>query len=353
MFPAIRDWSEALLTSAAGGMALFFGALPRVLAASVILAVGWYLGSLLARIVARLLARVGFADLPASQRLGMLQDPAQLLALATKWLVRLLALFVAFDALGLAAVTDLLRRILFWLPHLAVGMAVLVAGAYLANAASALVRGAARSAGLRNAELVAMVARTAVWAFAAIIAMHQVGVGEELVYALFAGVVALGVVAGGLAVGLGGQDIAAGLVARWYNGTRGAAGKIAAAAQRRQERREFDPETLKRRWTQMGPSRAAPLQAARKRIDRGRVPEDETFKELTIEAAQMAQELLIAKRARVVEELRIRLDISEHEETLQETVRDIHASVERFHAAAYERRKGNGSYTGAERRVQI
>jgi hypothetical protein len=353
MFPAIRDWSEALLTSAAGGMALFFGALPRVLAASIILAVGWYLGSLVARIIARLLARVDFADLPAPQRLGMLQDPAHLLALAAKWLVRLVALFVAFEVLGLPAVTDLLRQMLLWLPHLAVAIAVLVAGAYLANAASALVRGAARSAGLRNPELVSAVARVAVWAFAAVIALHQVGIGDELAYALFAGVVAVGVVAGGLAVGLGGQEIAAGLVARWYRGTRGAAGKIAAAAQQRQERREFDPETLKRRWTQMGLATAAPLQATRKRIDRGRIPEDETFKELTIEAAEMAEELLIAKRARVVDELRLRVDVSQHEETVQETVRDIHASVERFRAPAYERRKGNGSYTGAERRVRI
>ena len=353
MLPAVRDWSEALLTSAAGGMALFFAALPRVLAALIILAVGWYLGSLLAKIIARALARAHFADLPAWQRLGLRQDPAQLLALAAKWLVRLLALFVAFDALGLPAVTDLLRQMLLWLPHLAVGIAVLVGGAYLADVASALVRGAARSAGLRNPDLVSVVARAAVWAFAAIIALHQVGVGDELVYTLFAGAVALAVVAGGLAVGLGGQEIAAALVARWYSGTRGAAGKIAAAAQERRERREFDLETLGRRWKQMGRSGTAPRQAARKRIDRGRIPEDEVFKELTVEAAEMAQELLIAKRARVVEEVRVRVDVSRHEETVQETVRDIHASVERFRAQAHERRKGNGAYSGAERRLRI
>jgi hypothetical protein len=166
MFPAIQDWSDALLASAAAAMVVFLSALPRVLAAGIVFLAGWYLGSLLARLVARLLARVDFADLPATQRLGLSQDPAHLLALAAKWLVRFLALFVAFDTLGLAAVTDLLRRMLLWLPHLAVGIAVLVAGAYLANAAAALVRGAARSAGLGNADFVAAVARVAIWAFA-------------------------------------------------------------------------------------------------------------------------------------------------------------------------------------------
>jgi hypothetical protein len=272
--------------------------------------------------VARLVSRVDFAWLPATQ-------PAHF-ALAAKWLVRLLALFVAFDALGFPTVTELLRPMLLWLPHLAAGIAVLLVGAYLANAAAALAAGAARSAGLRNPALVSVVARVAVWAFAAIIALHEVGVGDELVHTLFAGIVALGVLAGGLALGLGGQDIAAGLVARWYSATRGAGAKIAAATHQRTERREFDPETLARRWTHMGPSRGTPLQAARKRVDRGRIPEDGVFRELTLEAAERAQELVIAKRARVVDEVRVRVDVSGHEETVRETLRDIDASIERF-----------------------
>lgn len=334
-------------------MALFFSALPRLLAAGIILAAGWYLGSLLARIVARLLSRLHFAQLPRTGLQGLVQDPAHVLALAAKWLVRLLALFVAFDTLGLAAVTEVLHRILLWLPHLAVGVAVLVVGGYVASAAAALAAGAARSAGLRNPELLSVVVHVAVWGFAAIIALHEVGIGDELVYTLFAGVVALGVVAGGLALGLGGQDIAAGLVARWYGAGRGAVGRIAAATDERKERREFDLETLARRWKQMGLSGGAPLQAARKRVDRGRIPEDEVFKDLTLDAAEMAQELVIAKHARVVDEVRVRVDVSGHEETVQATVRDIDASIERFRAPAHELRKGNGSYSGIERRSRI
>jgi Conserved TM helix len=321
MFPAVRDSSEALFTSVAGGMALSFSALPRVLAAVTIFAAGWYLASLLARIVSRLLSRAHFAELPAT--------PYHL-ALATKWLVRLLALFVAFDALGVPAVTDLLRQMLLWLPHLAVGVVVLLAASYLANAAARLAAGAARSAGLRNSGLVSVIVRVAVWAFAAIIALHEVGVGDELVHTLFAGVVAVGVVAGGLALGLGGQDIAAGMVARWYGASRGAVDKIAAATDQRKARREFEPETLARRWKHMGLPAGTRLRAARKRGDRRRVAEDDVFKELTVETAEMAQELVIAKHARVVDEVRVRVDVSAHEEKVQATVRDIEASVERF-----------------------
>ena len=328
-------------------MALAFSALPRVLAAAIIIAAGWYLGSLLARILARLLSRVHFAQLPA------VHDPAHVLALGGKWLVRFLALFVAFDTLGLPAVTDVLRRMLVWLPNAAVAIAVFIGGGYLANSAGALAGGAARSAGLRNSGLLSAIVRVAVWAFAAIIALHQLGVGDEVVHTLFAGAVTLAVVAGGLALGFGGQDIAAGLVARWYGASHGAVARISAATEERKARREFDPEALAWRWKDMGVSGAAPLKAARKCVDRGRVAEDGVFQELTVEAAERAQELVIAKHARVVDEVRVRVDVSVQEKTVQTTVREIEASIEHFRAPAHERRSGNGSCAGVERRTRI
>jgi len=47
----------------------------------------------------------------------------------TKWFVRLVVLVAAFDALGLPAVSDVLRQFLLWLPNLVVGLVVLVSAA--------------------------------------------------------------------------------------------------------------------------------------------------------------------------------------------------------------------------------
>ena len=95
------------------------------------------------------------------------------------------------------------------------------------------------------------------------------------------------------------------------------------------------------------------LRASQKRVDQGPIPEDDVFKGLTVEAAQMGQEVVITKHARVVDELRVRVEVFEHEERLQTTVRDIEAHIERFRAPSHERRKGNGSYSGIERRRRI
>lgn len=237
MFPAVQDWGEAILTSLAGAMAVFFAAIPKVLAFAVILVVGWFVAGLVARLVAGVLRRVRFNDLAARsgfggfvQNIGVDTDSAGFLASLAKWFIRLIVLVVAFDALGLPAVSDVLRQLLLWLPNLAVGLVVLVIGGLLANAAAGLVRGATASAGFRHPQLMANVARGAIWVFAIIIAVNQLGIAQTLVNTLFMGAVALAVIALGLSFGLGGRDVAAKILDKWYAEGKDKAGKIADAA---------------------------------------------------------------------------------------------------------------------------
>ena len=246
MFPAVRDWSEAMMTSLAGGLAMFFAAIPKVIAFAVILVVGWFIANLIARLAARVLRLIRFNDL--SQRsgftafvrnIGVQTDPAGFLGLVAKWFMRLIVLVVAFDALGLPAVSDVLRQLLLWLPNLAVGIVVLVIGGLLANAAAGIVRGATSSAGFAHPELLATVARVSVWIFAIIVAVNQLGIAQTLVNTLFMGAVALVVIALGLSFGLGGREVAAKLLAKWYDQARDAAPRIAEAGKKAAENDAF------------------------------------------------------------------------------------------------------------------
>lgn len=223
MFTAVTDWSEAVLTSLAGAMALFFAAIPKVIAFGVILVVGWFLAGLIARFVAAVLRRIRFDELAMKsgfggfvQNVGVNTDAAGFLASVAKWFIRLIVLVVAFDALGLPAVSDVLRQLLLWLPNLAVGIVVLIIGGLLANAAFGLLRGATASAGFRHPELIGNIGRVAVWIFAIIVAVNQIGIAQTLVNTLFMGAVALVTIALGLAFGLGGRDLAAKLLNKWY-----------------------------------------------------------------------------------------------------------------------------------------
>ena len=147
-----------------------------------------------------------------------------------KWFVRLIALVVAFDALGLPAVSEVLRDLLLWLPNLAVALVVLVIGGLAANAVSRLVRGATAEADLDNPEFLAKLATIAVWAFAVVVAVNQIGVATTLVNTLFMAVVGALALALGLAFGLGGRDTAAEIVRNWDRRARSSRGKLSAAA---------------------------------------------------------------------------------------------------------------------------
>jgi hypothetical protein len=238
MFPAVNDWGEATLTSLTGAMMMFFAAIPKVLAFAVILVVGWFVAGLIARAVAGLLRAVRFNDLAASsgfdgfvRNIGVENDSAGFLAMVAKWFIRLIVLVVAFDALGLPAVSDVLRQLLLWLPNLAVGLVVLVIGGLLANAAAGVVRGATASAGFGHPDLMANIARGAVWVFAIIVAVNQIGIAQELVNTLFMGTVALIVLALGLSFGLGGREVAGQILQRWYGKAKEQAPKVAQAAE--------------------------------------------------------------------------------------------------------------------------
>src|SRR5437764_9411635 len=238
MFPAVRDWSEAMLTALAGGLAMFFAAIPKVIAFAVILVVGWFVAGLIARLVARLLRAIHFNDLAERsgfggfvRNIGVKQDCAGFLAMVANWFMKLIVLVVAFDALGLPAVSDVLRQLLLWLPNLAVGIVVLVIGGLVANAAAGLARGATASAGFTHPDVIANLVRAAIWVFAVIVAVNQIGVAQTLVNTLFMGAVALAVLALGLAFGLGGRDVAARLLQQWYSSAKQQGPKIAEAAE--------------------------------------------------------------------------------------------------------------------------
>jgi len=219
----ITDWGQALMTSMAAALVLFFGAIPKILGFLVILIIGWMIAGALAGLVAGLLRSVKFNDLAQRSgitgfvhNMGWKTDPAGFVATVAKWFVRLIVLTVAFDALGLPAVSQVLQQFLAWIPNLIVAIMVLVIGGLAAGALSSLVRGAASSGGFGNGELLGTITRVAVWAFAIVIAVNQIGIATTLVNTLFMGFVGALALAMGLAFGLGGRDTASQIVQGWY-----------------------------------------------------------------------------------------------------------------------------------------
>src|ERR687883_154352 len=233
----VTDWGTAVMTSLAAALALLLGAIPRVIGFLLILIIGWLIAAALARVVSSVLRAIKFNDLAQRagltgfvQKMGLQTDAAGFMAMIAKWFVRMIVLVSAFDALGLPAVSQVLQQLLLWLPNLVVAIIALVIGGLAANALGKLVRGATAESGLGNPELLATIARVAVWAFAIVIAVNQIGVATTLINTLFMAVVGALALAVGLAFGLGGRETAGMVVRSWYERGQQAAPKMQQAA---------------------------------------------------------------------------------------------------------------------------
>ena len=219
----ITNWSDALLASLSGAASLFFAAVPRLLGFAIILVVGWIIAALIEKGVVAVLRAVRFNVLAERagvagfiEKSNMRGDAAGAIGIVARWFVRLIALVVAFDALGLVAVSAILQQLLMWLPNLVVALVVLGIGGLAANALGNLVQGAATEGGVGRPDILSKVARYAVWAFAIMVAVNQLGIATALINILLMAVAGAVALALGLSFGLGGRDTAAAIVRAWY-----------------------------------------------------------------------------------------------------------------------------------------
>lgn len=236
---AVTDFSTAFMASIAGAMAMFFSAVPRIIGFVLILVIGWFIATLIGKAVAALLHAVRFNALADRagisafvQKMGVKTDVSGFLGEIIKWFIRLIVMVVAFDGLGLPAVSAVLTQFLLWLPNLIVALVIIVLGGLAAQALQGIARGAASEAGFSNPEMIAKIAKMAVWIFTIVIAVNQLGIAVTLINTLFMGFVGAVALALGLAFGLGGKETAAKIVSKWYAESGDTASKIEKAATR-------------------------------------------------------------------------------------------------------------------------
>lgn len=197
--------------------------LPRLGVALAIVLAGWLIAKALRFGTVKALRALNFHVLTERagidefmQQGGSRKDTADLVGLIVFWLVMLGALIVAFNGLGLSQVTDVLSKVLLFLPKLLVGLLVVVFGLYFARFVGQSVQAWCHGADIGDAELIGRIVRYAIVTFVVLIAIDHIDVGSGLVQQTFL-ILLAGIVFGlALAFGIGGKDRAAAALERWF-----------------------------------------------------------------------------------------------------------------------------------------
>lgn len=218
----VTDWTAGFFTGLAAGLTRFFGAIPGIIGAILILIIGWIIAGIIGGLVTKLCRAIKVDNI--ADRIGvngfLAKTGAQLTASKilgeiVKWVIRLVFIEMAADQLGMAQVSTLINQMLGFIPNIIVAIIILGAGAFLGQILAGLVRGAAAEANLGDSNLLAKLTSGAVMAFAVIMALNELNVAPVVVNTLYIGLVAAIALALGLSFGLGGKDVAARYAEKW------------------------------------------------------------------------------------------------------------------------------------------
>ncbi len=212
----LQTWGDTLVMKFQQVGAGVIGFIPNLIVAVVIFLAGWVVGSLLGNVVARVIktmkidhALEGAGIGALVHKAGFKLDVGKFLGMLVEWFVVVVFLIAALDVLGLNYVNQFLVQVVAgYLPQVIVAVLVLLVGGVVAEAAQKVVSGGAKAASVTSANFLGNLSRWAIWIFAFIVALSQLGIGAIYLQTLFTGVVVALSIALGLSFGFGGQEAA-------------------------------------------------------------------------------------------------------------------------------------------------
>jgi hypothetical protein len=254
---------EALTQPLSNMINQVLAALPNVVAAVLLVTIAYFIGQVLATLVASVLtgigvnawaARLGWAasgpstasgsDTPAVAR----ATPAQVIGTLVQAAVVWFALIQAMELLGFDQVALLLSELLALAGRIVLGLIIFLVGLYLAGLAAAAIR-ASRVA---QPNLLAIAAQGAILVLTGAMALRQMGVANEIINLAFGLLLGAIAVAAALAFGLGGRAAAGQEVERWLQATH------SGEAERRAEQLQTDSSPARAPAQPLPPAMGAP-----------------------------------------------------------------------------------------------
>lgn len=190
--------------------------IPGLIVAVLIILVGWIVGAALSKVVEQLIKAIRVDKALSSagleqivRRSGFKLNSGKFLGELVKWFVIVVFLVAAFDVLGLSQVNEFLSGVVVgYLPQVIAAVLILLIAVVVGEAMKKAVIASAKAASLNSSNFLGSVTKWAIWIFAALAALFQLGIAATFIQTLFTGAVVALALALGLAFGLGGKDAA-------------------------------------------------------------------------------------------------------------------------------------------------
>lgn len=182
--------------------------LPNFFGGVLIISIGLVLSSILKRLLLSIFKFFRLASMLEKTKLMKKNEVAvweEVLTEVLRWTLIILFLIPTLEVLGLSRATSVLNQFLFYLPNVIVAVVIGFIGIIISNMTAEIVRTSLHTS---SAATLAIITKGIIIFFTILVVLNQLGVAQDLIKILFTGIVAMVALAGGLAFGLGGKEVA-------------------------------------------------------------------------------------------------------------------------------------------------
>jgi hypothetical protein len=219
----ITLWTATLEESIEYSFKLFMAYLPKGLGALMLLGMGILLGKIVEAGTSRVLQIIGVdrflggtGVLTLLKKIGSQKTISQIVGLLGFWLVFLLFLISATEALSLALLSETLTGLVHYLPKIGMATLILILGLLATNFVRDLISVACDSSGIRQGTIIAQTVYIAATLLVLVTAINELGIDTSLLNQIIVILIA-GLIAGAaLSFGIGSRSAVKNLIAAHY-----------------------------------------------------------------------------------------------------------------------------------------
>lgn len=211
----MQNINNTLISTLNDSMQALIAFTPKFLLGLVFLIVGIIIAAFLKQILKEVFRFFKLETYLAKYGVPEAKDGAKwssIIAEIARWFVIIAFLIPTADVWGLGRFAAVLDGLLEYLPNVFIAVLLLLVGFVVARLVHDLVQASVRGVSKESAKTVALVAKYAVLVFVFLVVLNQLGIASDLIRILFSGIIAMLAIAGGLAFGLGGKDVARGIL---------------------------------------------------------------------------------------------------------------------------------------------
>ena len=210
------DWEATIMQPVEAMWTRVLGFLPTLVSVLLILIIGWILAAIAKKVITRFLKlarldtvseKIGIANILTKGDINY--TLSEIMGVIIYWLLMLVVLLAAVNALQLTVAAELLNQVILYVPNVIASVFILVLGIFFASIMANTVRTAAANAGIPQARSLGQFSQVIVVIFTIVEALKQLRIDTSIIELLIKATLAALALGIGLAIGLGCKDMAA------------------------------------------------------------------------------------------------------------------------------------------------